>query len=57
MGSSDRKKKVDGRTELRGTLLFINFKDEWWLSTVAVIELLERKTEKRLGSEKEKFGN
>src|ERR1700755_1514801 len=53
----ESRKSVGDRTDPRGTPLFIDVKEERWPSTTAAIERPERKSERRIDSERGKFGN
>src|ERR1700755_183219 len=51
------RKSVRDRTDPCGTPLLIDLKDERWPSTTAAIERPERKSERKIYSERGKFGN
>src|SRR6201990_3650267 len=53
----ESRKSVGDRTDPRGTPLFIDLKEGRWPSTRAAIERPERKSERRIDSERGKFGN
>src|ERR1700755_238575 len=51
------RKSVGDRTDPCGTPLFIDLKEGRWPSTTAAIERPEKKSERRIDSERRKFGN